>query len=222
VSGGANGGGRGGGSGGRWSDRSDRGGGRGQRRRGRGGDAPARPDAPRTGEGAPPGTTGQAGEVRRAGAADRDLYHYARKRAQRARERAELDRDAYDPAAPDPDEEWTLPDDNGSGLARTPAPEALGEALEQLLARRGWGERLTGATASQRWEEIVGGDLAERCEPVRLAGGTLVVRAASQVWATQLRYLVPQLIVNANQVLGAGQVREVRLVVGPLEGHGEV
>jgi predicted nucleic acid-binding Zn ribbon protein len=150
------------------------------------------------------------------------MHLYERKRAQHARERAQLDRRAYDPAAPDPDQEWTIPDDNESGLARTHAPSPVGDALQQFLDRRGWGERLTGATASQRWEQIVGPDLAVRCEPVRLAGGTLVVRAESQVWATQLRYLLPQLAAKANEVLGEGQVRDVRLVVGPLEGHGDV
>jgi predicted nucleic acid-binding Zn ribbon protein len=159
---------------------------------------------------------------RRAGAADRDRALYERKRATQARRRAQLDRRSYDPAPADPDEEFTVADADGAGLARTHAPSPVGDALEQLLKRRGWGERLTGATASQRWEHIVGADLAARCEPVRLAGGTLVVRAESQVWATQLRYLLPQLQANANEVLGAGRVREVRLVVGPLEGHGEV
>lgn len=211
-------GGRGGGrrGSGRWSDRSERGGGRGQRQRA------VQRDAPRRSEAGSPPRDGQASEVRRAGAADRDMHLYERKRAQHARERAQLDRRAYDPAAPDPDQEWTIPDDNESGLARTHAPSPVGDALQQFLDRRGWGERLTGATASQRWEQIVGPDLAVRCEPVRLAGGTLVVRAESQVWATQLRYLLPQLAAKANEVLGEGQVRDVRLVVGPLEGHGDV
>jgi hypothetical protein len=218
------------GGGGRWSDRSDRGGGRGQRQRavrrdapsGEPGATPPRRPRPDPATPAPSPRTDQASEVRRAGAADRDMYLYERKRAQHARERAQLDRRAWDPAAPDPDEEWTVPDDNGSGIARTHAPAPVGDALREFLKRRGWGERLTGATASQRWEEIVGADLAARCEPVRLAGGTLVVRAESQVWAAQLRYLLPQLVANANEVLGGHQVREVRLVVGPLEGHGEV
>jgi hypothetical protein len=205
-----------GGGGGRWSDRSGRGGGRGQRQRAGRRDAPPRADAPK------PQGSDQTSEVRRAGAADRDMYLYDRKRARHARERAELDRQAWDPAAPDPDVEWTIPDDNESGLARTHAPAPVGDALQQFLDRRGWGERLTGATASQRWDQIVGADLAARCEPVRLAGGTLVVRAESQVWATQLRYLLPQLAANANEVLGGQQVRDVRLVVGPLEGHGDV
>lgn len=161
-------------------------------------------------------------DPRKAGAADRDLSLYERKRAAQARARAALERASYDPAPADPDDEWTVADDNGSGLARTPAPAAVGDALQQFLDRRGWAERLSGATASQRWDEVVGADLASRCEPVRLAGGTLVVRAESQVWATQLRYMLPQLAANANAVLGDGRVREIRLVVGPLEGHGEV
>jgi hypothetical protein len=204
---------------GRWSDRGDRGGGRGQRGRNAPRDAPARrepPTAPR------PERAGAPAEARRAGAADRDLYLYDRKRAEQARARAKLDRATYDPAPVDPDAEWAIADDNGSGLARTRAPAPVGDALQQFLARRGWAERLSGATASQRWDEVVGPDLADRCEPVRLAGGTLVVRAESQVWATQLRYLLPQLVENTNTVLGGHQVREVRLVVGPLEGRGEV
>jgi hypothetical protein len=204
---------------GRWSDRSDRGGGRGQRRRTAPRDAPARREPPAA---ARPDRPGAPSEARRAGAADRDLYLYDRKRAEQARARAKLERATYDPAPADPDAEWTIEDDNGSGLARTSAPAPVGDALQQFLARRGWAERLSGATASQRWDEVVGPDLADRCEPVRLAGGTLVVRAESQVWATQLRYLLPQLVENANTVLGGHQVREVRLVVGPLEGRGEV
>jgi hypothetical protein len=204
---------------GRWSDRSDRGSGRGQRRRNAPRDAPARQEPVK---GARADASGAPAEARRAGAADRDFHLYDRKRADQARARAKLERASYDPAAPDPDDEWTIADDNGSGLARTPAPSPVGDALQQFLARRGWSERLSGSTASQRWDEVVGEDLASRCEPVRIAGGTLVIRAESQVWATQLRYLVPQLVANTNAVLGGHQVREVRLVVGPLEGHGEL
>ena len=63
----------------------------------------------------------------------------------------------------------------------------------------------------------MGPELAEHCEPVRVAGGSLVIRAENQVWATQLRYLVPQLEANVNQALGAGTVRDVRIVIGPVD-----
>lgn len=159
---------------------------------------------------------------RRANAADRDAAHYARKRAKQARDRAALERRRYDPAAPDPDTEWTVPAEEGDGLRRTTEPATLGDALRTMLSRRGWDERLTGADAAGQWEQIVGAELALRCEPVRLAGGTLVIRAENQVWVTQLKYMLPQLRANAEAVLGEGRVRDIRLEVGRLTGGEEL
>jgi predicted nucleic acid-binding Zn ribbon protein len=46
-----------------------------------------------------------------------------------------------------------------------------------------------------------------------------VVRAESQVWATQLRYMLPQLKARVEEVLGEGSVTDIRVVVGTLEGR---
>jgi predicted nucleic acid-binding Zn ribbon protein len=159
-------------------------------------------------------------DPRKAGQADRDEHHYARKRWAQQRERARRERRAFDPSPPS-DDDWTVPEEDTDGLRRISRPTPVGDSLEAFLARRGWTERLNAATAWNRWDDMVGGDLAQHCEPVRLAGGTLVVRAESQVWATQLRYLLPQLRARVEEVLGAGSVREVRVVVGPLEGRSE-
>ena len=159
-------------------------------------------------------------DPRRARALDRDEQVYARKRAAQARERARRDRQAYDPGPPAEDE-WTVPDGDTDGVRRISRPTPIAESLETFLRRRGWSERLQGATAFNRWPDMVGADLAQHCEPVRLAGRTLVVRAESQVWATQLRYLLPQLRARVEEVLGEGSVAEVRVVVGPLEGRTE-
>jgi predicted nucleic acid-binding Zn ribbon protein len=160
---------------------------------------------------------GDPQDPRQAGRADRDAYLYERKRRQQQRERARLERRTYDPAPPS-DEDWTVPEEETDGVRRISRPTPVGDTLGAYLERRGWNERLRAATAWSRWEEVVGPELAARCEPVRLAGGTLVVRAESQVWATQLRYMLPQLQQKAEAVLGAGTVSEVRVVVGPLEG----
>lgn len=158
--------------------------------------------------------------ARRAGAADRDAQVYARKRARQAKQRALDERKQFDPAPPT-DDDWVLEDEDTDGLRRIRPPTMVGDTLDAVVQRRGWAERLRGSTAWSRWDEIVGEDLAARCEPVRLAGGSLVVRAESQVWATQLRYLLPQLRANAGEILGAGTVRDVRVIVGPLEGRTE-
>jgi predicted nucleic acid-binding Zn ribbon protein len=156
-------------------------------------------------------------EARRASWEDRESSLYARKRAKQARTRAQQERRAFDPAPPG-DDDWTVAEEETDGVRRISPPTPVGETLGAFVRRRGWDERLRGATAWTRWPEIVGADLASRCEPVRVAGGTLVVRAENQAWATQLRYLTAQLVDNAERVLGPGTVVEVRIVVGPLEG----
>ena len=138
----------------------------------------------------------------------------------RARAAAERERAATSEAAlvaPD-DDDWALEDDEDPIRRRVSAPKRVGEHLGTYLQRRGWAERLGGASLSGDWERVVGPELARVSEPVRLAGGVLVVRVVDQVWATQLRYLVGRIRDAANGLLGANAVREVRLVVGRLEG----
>jgi predicted nucleic acid-binding Zn ribbon protein len=136
-----------------------------------------------------------------------------------ARRRAAGSGAAYDPAPPDEDD-WVTPDEDTDAVHRVNAPSPLGAALEGYVASRGWGERLRAGRVF-RDGRASWADLAQRCEPIRIAGGTLVIRAESQAWATQLRYLTPALLRNAEQVLGPGTVRTIRLVVGPLQGTEE-
>lgn len=93
-------------------------------------------------------------------------------------------------------------------------PEPLADALGGFVDRLGWRERLRGARVHEAWPEIAGEQLARHVEPVRLAGGVLVVRALSPAWATQVRYLAPQIVARANAVLGEGQVRTVTVAGG--------
>lgn len=168
----------------------------------------------------PRGRSGPADrpDPRRAREADRDEHVYARRRATQRRQRAGRERRAFDPAPPTPDE-WTVGEEETDGLRRVAPPTPVGEHLTAYLERRGWAERLQAAAAWNHWDDLVGAQLAAHCEPVRLAGRTLVVRAESQVWATQLRYLLPQLRARMEEQLGARTVAEVRVVVGPLEGR---
>ena len=128
----------------------------------------------------------------------------------RARRRAEL--------PPEPDD-WTVAEDDEPHLTRVEGPTALSASLGRLTRRPGWGERLGAARVEAAWGAIVGDGLAAHCEPVRLAGRVLVVRAESGAWATQLRYLTAQLMERADAVLGVGSVTRVEIVVGRLTGH---
>lgn len=123
------------------------------------------------------------------------------------------------PQQPPTTEDWTVAADDEPTLTRVEGPTALSSELARLTRRPGWSERLGSTRMWAGWEEIVGAELLAHCEPVRLAGRVLVVRAESPAWATQLRYLTAQLLERSAGVLGAGSVGEVRIVVGRLEGR---
>jgi len=118
-------------------------------------------------------------------------------------------------------DDWTVAESDEPTLTRVEGPTALSGELAKVARRPGWGERLGAARVWAAWDEMVGEELAAHCEPVRLAGRVLVVRADTPAWATQLRYLTSQLIERAEVALGPGSVREVRVTVGSLEGRGQ-
>ena len=102
-------------------------------------------------------------------------------------------------------EYWESPD----GRPEKPLPAAIGDVVQGLTSTHGWDRRLRGARVHSAWLDIAGEELARHVQPVRLAGGVLVVRAESPAWATQVSYLAPQLRDRANAVLGEGEVRTV-------------
>ncbi|MGH2719508.1 MAG: DciA family protein [Actinomycetota bacterium] len=65
------------------------------------------------------------------------------------------------------------------------------------------------------WRELVGDQVAARCDPVGLSRGVLRVRAATATWASELRYLAPELIRRVNAGVGLAVVREVKVTMRP-------
>lgn len=109
----------------------------------------------------------------------------------------------------------------GDRLRRLRAPEPLGDVLDGVVDSRDWAERLRGTRVLTQWPRVVGEDLARRCEPVRLAGGILLVRASSRAWATELSYLTGRIIRRANALIGDDLVEDVQITVGAPDESGE-
>jgi predicted nucleic acid-binding Zn ribbon protein len=104
----------------------------------------------------------------------------------------------------------------GRRRAKRDEPSPLAALIDAVRARPGWSARLEGARIHVCWVDIAGHQLARHAEPVRLAGGVLVIRAISPAWAEQVRYLSGDLARQANDVLGPGSVRQVTVITGPL------
>ena len=96
---------------------------------------------------------------------------------------------------------------------REPAP-IRGVLLE---GARAWGldNPLEIARVFQSWKEMVGEQVAARCEPASLGQGVLKVWAASAPWANELKYLAPEVIRRVNAGVGREVVRELKVALRP-------
>ncbi|MCA1832816.1 MAG: DciA family protein [Actinomycetota bacterium] len=100
--------------------------------------------------------------------------------------------------------------------AREPQPKREPRPLAELVGLyangRGWGEHLALGRLRNQWASVVGESVASRSEPFKLSGGVLTIRAETGTWATELTLLGRSLAQRADQALGGGVVREVRVV----------
>jgi hypothetical protein len=65
---------------------------------------------------------------------------------------------------------------------------------------------------------VVGERLGQETAPVALEGGVLLIRASSTAWGAQIRFLASEIRTRANDVLGGGPIRDVKVTVdaGPV------
>lgn len=95
-----------------------------------------------------------------------------------------------------------------SGRGRTD-PTSLGEALEGVIAERGWTTEVNVHLLLGRWPDLVGPAVAGHSRPESYDRGIVVVRTDSTAWASQLRLMAPQLLATLNASLGEGTIRRL-------------
>ncbi len=98
--------------------------------------------------------------------------------------------------------------------ARGRDPMTIGDQVDRLVDNRGWQVDVAAGSVMGRWDEIVGREVAEHCQPVSFEDGVLSVRADSTAWATQIRLLSSSLLGRIADAAGPDVVHELR-VHGP-------
>lgn len=93
-------------------------------------------------------------------------------------------------------------------------PQPLGEALDELIASRGWSTSVSLHHVLGRWADLVGPANAEHSQPEGFDKAVLTVRTDSTAWATNLRLLAPAIVARLNEQLGDGTVTRI-VVRGP-------
>jgi predicted nucleic acid-binding Zn ribbon protein len=96
----------------------------------------------------------------------------------------------------------------------------LSGLIERLIINKGWDLQVATGKLQGQWGLIVGHEIASHVliESFNLdpsgASGTLVLRAESSAWATQIRLLLPTISERLGQEIGHGRISEIK-VLGP-------
>ena len=115
-----------------------------------------------------------------------------------------------------------MSDSSGSGNRRAGGPRAV-SALLPGLTRHALGKHgFSSAALISDWSVIVGTELAETCQPVKLAfprgardGGVLHLNVSGGA-ALELQHIAPQIVERINGHLGYRAVGRLKLVHGPI------
>ena len=92
-------------------------------------------------------------------------------------------------------------------------PRRIGESLDKVARRLGApGARSLGAVFGH-WDDIVGPAVAAHARPVALRNGVLRVEVDEPGWATQLRYLAPDILRRCEEAAGSNVVVSVEVKV---------
>lgn len=97
-------------------------------------------------------------------------------------------------------------------------PARFGGVARALALQGDWLPHLKIAQLNEHWDQVVGSGIAQHSHVVSVQDGVLVIAAESQVWATQLTFLIPQLSATIRERLEGLRIDDIR-VNGPSVGY---
>lgn len=106
---------------------------------------------------------------------------------------------------------WSpLPTRDGSG---GPEPTPLSGVLDAVMAGLGGPSVEAIVVVHERWDEVVGPEVAPHAKPLGIHGGTLQIGVESPGWASHLRWSEAEILARLDHLIGADQVTAVAVRV---------
>lgn len=93
----------------------------------------------------------------------------------------------------------------------------IGSLIEQILASKGLDKKLHQYRAWSVWDEVVGPQIAQHAQPLRIRESTLEVRVENPTWMQQLQLLKPKILKELNQRLGDSTLEDIFWKRGKIE-----
>ena len=88
--------------------------------------------------------------------------------------------------------------------------EDIGSIIGSVVDRMGINSKLSTSSIFNHWPEIVGGEIAKKSRPRKLADMTLHVSVTSSTWANELSLMSEDLIDKINAFAGQEVVKKIR------------
>ena len=82
----------------------------------------------------------------------------------------------------------------------TSEPQPVGELINELVTQRDWQGGLSEGEIFLKWREVVGDEIASRCEPIEIKEEKLIIQCSSTAWATQLNLVKIQLLDSIQKI----------------------
>jgi len=93
-------------------------------------------------------------------------------------------------------------------------PQRLSDALGEVLATHDLDLAAASAAIGERWEAIVGADVAAHCRPVGVKAGVLYADVESSVWCQQLQLRTLEILAALRRQIGSSAPTGLRFRVG--------
>lgn len=104
----------------------------------------------------------------------------------------------------------------GSMPARENEPLPIANLIDKWFQEKNYCQKRLNYSAFNRWNEIVGPDIAKNTEPVKFYDDVLVIRVKNSVWTQELQYLKPQLLEKIRASFPETKIRDLMFKVGRL------
>jgi len=95
--------------------------------------------------------------------------------------------------------------------------EQVGLLVPRVLSDLGLESSARVLRLTERWEEAVGPEIAQHCQPTALRGEVLEATVDSSVWCQQLQLRCPEILAALREIAGEDAPRELWLRVGPTQ-----
>lgn len=99
-------------------------------------------------------------------------------------------------------------------MPRRSQPEELRRLVPRVLHELGLDAPAQVVRISERWEEVVGPEIARRCRPLALRGAILEAEVESSVWAQQLQLRKAEILEALRREFGDEAPAGLRFRVG--------